>query len=355
MHTMQRLTKRARTVAIAITAISMIVGNMASVTAASLSSASLELSDPRPSQSSSYTFSASGFSGSAQCIDLELSDTAGSGGSVPTGLTSTGASLDAGSTMITPASWTSDFTTNGLLRLTNVSGETPSDAGTLVFNSVTNGSTESTTYYGNFTTYSDAACTTQLDEVIVAFVYQDGELVSLTIDPTLTFALAGVAAASTVNGTTVTHLADASGIDYQNDVNASTNGVSAHDVSVTTNATNGYSVYLRHTGDLTNANSDTIDNHTGTNASPSAFPAAGTEAWGYTTEDGSLEALSVDRFTNPGNLWAGFTTSNAEVLYNSAAVPGTETVRVGHQVGVSSNTEAGTYQTTIVYTVVATF
>ena len=358
MHTtFNRLRKRVRSIVIAATASSMVLGNIASVGAQTLNTASLELSDPRTGQTNvTYTFDAANFNtGTAiECMQLELATTS-AGGTAVTGIDTTGASFDASGTLVTETNWTEDFGTNGLLELTYATGETPAGNGTLVFTGIDNGSTDETTYFAILTTFSDDTCTTQVDDVVIAFIYADGQLVELTIDATLNFVVSGVAASALVNGATTTHLSDASGINYANDVTSSTNGVSAHDVAVTTNASNGYVVYIRHTGQLTNGASDTIDNHTGTNGTPSAFPAAGTESWGYTTEDATLNP-TADRFTTGGgDLWAGFTTTNQEVLYNAAAVPGTETVRVGHQVGVASTTEAGTYQTTIVYTVVATF
>ena len=206
------------------------------------------------------------------------------------------------------------------------------------------------------TTYTDASCTggNEVDSVTVAFIYVNGTLVQLTIDPTLTFTVAAVGSGQAVNGATTTVASGATSIDFLNDVTFAAKGVSAHDIQVGTNATGGYVVYIRNTGQLTNG-SDNIAYHTGTNAVPTAFPAAGTEAWGYTTEDSNLAGGTADRFTNPGNLWAGFSTTNALVVDNTTAPSGTETTRVGHQVGVSSGTPAGTYQTTLIYTVVSTY
>lgn len=360
MHTtLHRLQRRARMVAVSIAASSMVLGNVASVSAATLSSTSLELSDPRPDETAvDYTYSAAGLTTGTniQCVVLQLNDAADGAGAIPSNITTTTSTFNTG-TMLS-GTWNVDNTTNGTLQATSAVGVAPSASGNVVWGNITNGDTEATTYYGIFTTYTDGACTggNEVDTAIVAFVYKAGELVELTIAPTLTFVCAAVAAAQTVNGATTTHASGASGIDFGQDVTASANGISAHDLTATTNAAGGYTVYVRHTGQLTNGAGDTIDNHTGTNAAPTAFPAAGTEAWGYTTDDAVLEAVAVDRFTSAGgDKWAGFTTSNEEVMYNAAAVPSSETQRVGHQVGIDATTEAGTYQSTIVYTVVATF
>ena len=119
------------------------------------------------------------------------------------------------------------------------------------------------------------------------------------------------------------------------------------DLTAATNATNGYAIYARDTAQPTNALAQTIANHTGTNAAPTAFSGAGTEAYGYTTNDFTLGTGTPGRFN--ANLWAAMTTTNAEVAYEATGVSST-TYRIGHQVGISGTTRPGTYQTTVVYT-----
>ncbi len=339
-------------------AISVVVASLLPVIqVGALTNSSLLLSDPRPSQVSTYTFDASGFTTATtiRCIDLVLntqSDGAGTAVGTTTSFTLNSA------TAITAGSWTEDTSTNGRLRITNAGGQTPSANGNIVFGNITNGATEGTTYYGIFTSYTDALCTpgNESDEQIVAYIFKAGELVQLTIDPTLTFTCSAVGSSQSVNGATTTVASTVSGIDHGNAVTFGANGISAHDINVSTNATSGYTVYVRHTGQLTNG-SDTIANFTGgNNATPAAFTAAGTEGWGYTTEDSNLAGGAVDRFTTGGgDNWAGFTTSNDPVIDNTSATVGTETTRVGHQVGVATTTPAGTYQTTIIYTVASVY
>ena len=128
------------------------------------------------------------------------------------------------------------------------------------------------------------------------------------------------------------------------------NRVVCQDLLAATNATHGYSIYMRYTG-APQSGTDTIDDHTGSNASPTAFSGAGTEAYGYSTDDATLGTGTADRFTNPSQGWAAATTTNAEIGYESAAVTATHYF-VGHQVGISVTTPGGIYQTTIIYTCV---
>jgi hypothetical protein len=258
--------------------------------------------------------------------------------------------------LITEGSWTEAFATNGTMQLTNVTGEVPATSGDLVFDSITNGSNADITYFALFNTYTNTDCTTGLtDSVVVTLIYKNGSLVSLTIDPTLTFTITGVADNDPiVGGPNTTVASTASAINFLNEVTSGVPGVSAHDLTVGTNASSGYTVYIKHTGLLTNGSADTIDNWTGTNLSPAgSFPTAA-EAWGYTTEDSTLSAIGDGAGRFGANEWAGFSTTNEEVVY-SATPQASETTRVGHQVAVDASTEAGTYQTTIIYTAASVY
>jgi hypothetical protein len=360
MHiAMQTFRQRIKVLAFGLTLAGMVLANMASVAAADITNASLELSDPRPGETGViYTFNGSSFTTGTtiRCVTLEVNDAADMSSAVPTGIDTTGFTLDS-STLITSGSWTTDGAVNGMVEITNAAGQTPAASGNLVYGGIDNGSSDGVTYFAEVNTYTNVDCSTggPVDSVTVAYVYIDGELVELTIEPTLTFTCTGLPATTSVNGTSTTLTNTCTGIDFGNDVTTSANGIAGHNLNVSTNAQAGYTVYLRHTGLLTNESSDTITNHSGTNASPSAFPAAGTEAWGYTTEDATLGGGTADRFTTGGGF-AGFTTTNEEVMDNLNATPGAgDNNEIAVQVGVASSTEAGTYQSTVIYTLVATF
>lgn len=329
------------------------------VYAASLTSSSAYLSDSRPSETSSYTIDFSNVTTTAiQCIEVIFSDST-VGGSTPTGMDTSGVSLDAATDYIpTPGNWSADgTTTNGTVLITNNSGETPaaSTFRTVVLNGIDNGSVADNSYYIQFTTYTDDACTggNEVDVGNATFIYTAGLLVSLTVDPVLSFTISSVNSGLTVNGDTTTATSTSSTIPF-GAVSSSANAIASQDMNISTNSSNGYTLFTRYTGILTNAASNTISNHSGTNATPSAFSAPGTEAFGYTTEDSSLGTGTVDRFTNPAGGYAAFTTNNAEVAYSATGVT-SDVIRVGYQVGISSTTEAGEYTTTIIYTLTPTY
>lgn len=333
------------------------------VSAATLTTASVTLSDPRPTTASvSYDFQASGVTTSAiRCIRVEFDTAADGSGGKPTGLDITSAALSGSSDYIpTPGSWSvSNNNTTGVSSITFASGETPASASSrnVILTGITNGSTANDDYYLIFNTYNNTDCSSSpVDNVTIGFIYTNGQSVSMSVEGSLAFTVAGVTGNGSlaVNGATITNgLATTATTIPFGTVTSSANKVAAQDLTVSTNSGNGYTVYTRYTAQPTSG-SNTIDNHTGSNGSPTAFSAAGTEAFGYTTEDSTLSG-TADRFTSSGgNKWAAFTTSNAELIFNAAAV-GNQTTRVGFQTGISTTTEPGSYVTSVIYTAVPVY
>lgn len=324
--------------------------------AASLSTGSLNLSDPRPSAvGTTYTFTWSNVTTSTiKCIKVRFS-TVSTGVTVPTSMTTTSTTLATSSTYVpNPAGWTMDASTNGTILLTLSGGTAPASASsrTLVLSNITNGSIADTRYFGLFDTYNNIDCSSSpIDSGVVSFIFTNGQLVSLTIDPSLTFSINAVAVGQTINGSATTVATTSTTVPF-GPVTSATNGIAAHDLTVSTNAGSGYTVYTRYTGALTSGSGATIPDFTGTNASPATFSAAGTAAFGYTTEDITLGGGTANRFAS--NKYAAFTTNNNPVVDSSVSV-GSTTTRIGYQAGVSSTTAAGTYTTTVIMTIVPSY
>ncbi|MDP2873840.1 MAG: hypothetical protein Q8N84_00905 [bacterium] len=325
--------------------------------AASLTAGSVALSDARASGTTvSYTLEFSGITLSGiKCIKVVFS-TLATGGTTPTGLATTGATYDAAGSDYVPdvQTWTADGTTTpGTVVITTpTTAETPGSAtdGTVLITGLTNGSTAETGYYAQFSTYTATNCTGAMDSGTGVYIFTTGQAVSLTVDPTISFNIAAVADSETVNGADLTVTTTDGTIPFAT-VTASANAIAAHDTTVTTNAGTGYTTSIRYLATPSDGSADIDDVSPGTNGSPQSFSAAGVEAFGYTTNDATLSAAGdgVDRFTNPTNQWAKFTTSNAEVAYNDAAISAS-TTRVGYQVGVSNITKASTYTATVIIT-----
>lgn len=359
----KKLQVRIRPFLASVMLLAMLVLQTQAASAASLTSASVTLSDSRPTTASvSYDFQASGVTTSAiQCIRVEFDTAADGSGGKPSGMNITSAALSGSSDYIpTPGSWSvSNNDTTGVSSITFASGETPASASgrNVILTGITNGSTADDDYYLIFNTYNNTDCSSSpVDSSVVGFIFTNGQAVSMSVDGALAFTIAGVTGNGSlvVNGATITNgLATTATTIPFGTVTSSANKVAAQDLTVSTNSANGYTVFTRYTGQPTSGG-NTINDHSGTNASPTAFSAAGTEAFGYTTEDSTLSG-TADRFTSSGgNKWAAFTTSNAELIFNGSAV-GNQTTRVGFQTGISTTTEPGSYVTSVIYTAVPVY
>jgi hypothetical protein len=336
--------------------VALVLGAQAiNVHAATLSLASVALSDPRPNGTANYDFNGSSVSLSLiKCIKLQFSDTA-TGTNVPAGMSTTGGGVTVDTTnsdyVPSISGWTFTHAVNGTLTLTNVAGATPASASSrdVIIDGITNGSTADTKYWLHFSTYNNTDCATSpVDNAAVLYLYTNGSTLTLTVDDTLSFTVNAVGAAQACDGTTTTAASTATTIPFGT-VTSAANAIVCQDLQAATNATSGYTIYARYTSKPTNALAQTIADFTGTNAAPTPFSAAGTEAYGYTTNDASLGTGTANRFTNPAQNWAAMTATNAELAYEPAGVNAT-TYRVGHQVGISNVTRPGTYTTTIIYT-----
>ena len=324
-----------------------------SVFAGTLSTASVSLTNSEPGQTSvghTFTFTPASTTAIKQ-INFVYCTAATGTCTTPTGLSTTGGAQGSVSG-ISGTTYTTTFTSNGTMSLvvTNTAAQTLG-AITVPYTGITNPSSPAT-YYVRITTYSDTGSTV-IDTNTIAFAITSGQAVSLSVDPSLTFTVAGVSAGGTVNGAT-TNVTTTSTTIPLGTVTTSTNAIGAQDLTVTTNAGHGYTVYIQYTAAPSNG-SHSIADTGGTNAAPTAFSAAGTEAFGYTTNNATLGTGTANRFTvSGGNLWAKFTTANLEVAYSSSAVS-SQVTRVGYQAGVAGTTPAGTYTDTVVLTATPTY
>lgn len=336
----------------AMSALALLAVNTTPVFAAP-TDASLTLGDSRPSQTTTYTFNVSTLntSSSVACVQLDLGANSDGSGSIA-GMDTASATLSSNS-IVTGTAVSNAQSANHILRATKASGSAPSASGTVAFGGVVNGNTADTGYFAVFSTFSDQTCTTLNESITVQFIYTAGQQVSLTVDPTFSFSVAGVASAQTVNSATTTVTTTSTTIPF-GQVTTADNEVAAQDLTISTNAQNGYTIYMRQTGALTNGSSDTISAVSAANsctyAAPAAFSAAGTEAFGFTTNDADI---SSGNFTS--NNWCDLTNSNQAVGARTTPTSGSDTVRIGYQVGVSATTEAGTYSNTVIYTAVPTY
>src|SRR3989344_7217909 len=171
-----------------------------------------------------------------------------------------------------------------------------------------------------------------------------------SVDSSLSFSIGLVASSSMVNGDTTNVLSTATSIPFGT-LSVGTSSIGAQDISVSTNAKNGFSVTVTENQDLTSANGATINAFRDGNAvtgSPTAWTApVGTIGspntyghMGITSEDVSLPG---DDFGS--QPYAGLSsTSTRTILFHTGPADGTTAnigkTRVGFRIQVSALQEA---------------
>jgi hypothetical protein len=335
------------------------------VNAGTFTSAKMTISDSRAGQTSVQydgAFTAT-VTTSIKQLTVLLCTAASGTCTTPTGIVTTSAVRS--SDNLAGTGRTDTFTSNGTLTTVVTTPATQAtQALTVSYTTITNPTTADTTYYARITTYSDTG-TTVIDTATVAFAILTSTSIAVTasVDPTLTFTVAAVNS-GTVNGATINVTTSTAILIPFGTLSSGSTKIAAHDLSVTTNATNGYTVTVKAAADppLSDVN-ENIDKFTGTNASPSTWSSpAGTAKsvntgfFGYTTNDTALGTGTTDRFTSAGgNKWAGPTTSALEVAYSSVGVSSAETTRVGWQAEVNGLQPPGSYSGTVVLVATPTY
>jgi hypothetical protein len=332
-------------------------------TALTHTGASLSLSDSRPGNAGGtgvkYTYNVTGGiqNQPVRCVKMVFATTV-AGSTMPTGMVTSGVTLDTAATnyLTAPASYTTTSVTPGTVNIVFATGAAPPATSnrTIAINNITNSTVADTTYYLKVNTYGNQDCTaTPLDNSVVAYIVTNGTAVTMNVDPSLTFTVAGTTSGTACNSSANSTVTTTGTTVPFGTVTSGANGLGVQNLTTTTNAGTGYTVMARYTAAPTSG-ANTIADHGGgvpvPNSAPTAFSAAGTEAYGYTTNDGTLGTGTVGRFTaTGGNKWAAFSTTNAEVAYSASGVTA-EAVCVGHQVGIAGTTPAGSYATSVIYT-----
>jgi len=337
---------------------------MATLQAGTFTDASLTISDSRAGNiGTDYDFAFTTTATTAiKQVDITFCTTATGACTPPVGM-DVGASpvLDSDNLAGTGRT-TTNPTDNNTIRVVVTTPSTQStQAVTMKFTGITNPTTVNSTFYARVVTYSDEG-STEIDSKAMGAAVLDTNSIAVTADVASTFTFA-VAAATTgqVNGAdiTVTDTTDTTipfGV-----LSAGVPKIAAHDVSVYTNANNGYTVTVKTLAvpPLVDGSND-IDSYPEPNSLPLAWdsPAGGTANdstgfFGYTTNDAELGTGTADRFV--GNLWAGFTTSPVEVAYSPTGVSTTETTRLGWQAEVNTLQPAGSYTGTVILVATPTY
>lgn len=130
--------------------------------------------------------------------------------------------------------------------------------------------------------------------------------------------------------------------------------IAAQTITVTTNATGGYTSTVQQDGDLRTNQNDTIPTVPGSNASPAAFgTGVSTGRFGYHTTDSSLCTGSPSRFSTD-DTYAAVSTTPFEVACSTGPVI-SELTTIVYKLVIGSLQESGQYQNIITYITTATY
>lgn len=177
----------------------------------------------------------------------------------------------------------------------------------------------------------------------------------LAASSSLTFSVDGVSSGTVIGTSVTTDVATASTSIGFGAIPFDTEFEAAHQLTVDTNATEGYQILLYADQDLTNTYGTKIASTTGTNALPVSWSsgclALNLGCFGYHTTDATLAGGSA-RF-GAEDTYAAFTTTPQEIMYSS--IPGSDTHDIVYKIQVGQEQEAGDYQKTISYMAIPVF
>lgn len=257
-----------------------------------------------------------------------------------------------------------------------VTFETPTDAGiasstpitVLIGTNAAGGSNQITNPSATTTTYTIEIGGTMQDSGQVRVAIVDEVLVSASVDASLTFTVSGVSSGATVNGSPTTTIANSTATTLPFGIlPVNTSLTLAHDLAVSTNASNGFTVTVEQTGDLQSTTGGTIDGFAnGTDiTTPSAWEApagliANTDSyghWGLTSDDDDIPARSAQFGADE---WVSGSTTPIAVMGHDYVADGIEagigSARIGYQIEITALQEAGDdYSTSLRYIATPTF
>ena len=310
-----------------------------------ITSSSIQLSDPRPSQSgATYTAIFTPTASAIGCVNISFYTSADMTGGVPAAMVSTSSvKVSVSGTGITGANWALTNTTNGTLTYKTATPDTPSSAVTIATSTITN--TSLPTFYAQVSTFTTNSCATPVDTSnVIALATLGGYTATVTVQPTLSFSVADYGSAVNSSGDSNPKTTTVSTIPFGT-VAAGATSWGSQTLTVSTNASHGYTLYIRDTQALTEPGSNTVRDQPGTPSSGSSFDASTSQSsFGYTTD-----AATPYNFGGGTNKWAGVTQTNVAINAKSAAISADPT-HIELKVGISNVQPPGAYSTVIAYT-----
>ncbi len=289
-----------------------------------------------------------------ECIQVKFATTTGMG-TPATGMTSgSGFTLSGGG--LTQGNWTNFGSTNGTLEIFAASAQTPTTtAATVTWTGVTNTSiTNPTNIYAQVTTYSTqtssgASCTGPVDQSnINAMIFTTGVTTTVSVDPSLTFSVANDGAAVNGSGDSGFVTTTASTIPFGT-VDGGTTGVASQTLTVSTNAKNGYNLYINKSQSLTDAAADTYRDQGNLLSAPASFDGSTSQSSFAMTTDSTHVVLGSNEW---GKIQNG---PNSDAIDSASGPVNGQAVHDEFKVETSNTQAPGTYSTVISYTAVPSY
>lgn len=331
--------------------------------AASLKDAKVVITDSKPGATNvKYTFYFTS-ANNATSITFTFENTfTQRGGSLPT----------AGTNYTCPFGWSLTATTTNSY---TCSGNAASGSATSEVLGITNPSKNAPV--GTADVYYVDIATNGGENVRVKFAIIEGVVVTATVDAILEFTISGVNSGVSVKNTTTNVNSTPNTIAFGTLPLTPSSTIAAQELSVRTNASDGFFVYVFQDHDLTSAGGDTIKCFKdGTCVSWNS-----TEAWnsptgdlndentwghfGFTSEDPRVQSDGTCSTTNTGTYgnptddkWAGFSgTSQAPVMCYPRPFDSNQggKVKVGYRVEITALQPAGEYTNTLTYIATPTY
>lgn len=176
-----------------------------------------------------------------------------------------------------------------------------------------------------------------------------------TEGPTLTISIAGVSSGQSIAGVTTTVNSTGTTMGFATlTVGDGSPNIAAQTVTVTTNASGGYTTTVQQDGNLRTNQNDEIAVVPGTNTAPAAFGTGIVQGrFGYHTTDSSLCTGTAGRFS-ADDTYAALSTTPYEVACSNAPATN-ESTSVVYKLVIGALQESGNYSNAVTYITTATY
>ncbi len=190
-----------------------------------------------------------------------------------------------------------------------------------------------------------------IDNATVAIATIEAVQVTATVNPSLTFTIAGINSGQTAFSSTTTSVTTTSVTVPFGSLVAATHYYAAQLLTVGTNAASGYTVTGYQDGNLRKTNGTSIPSF-----STTPVDNIGTNGFGFTPVSVAGSPTLPFTYNTSGLFYSsGFGTSTPSTIFSNSGPASGDQVRVVYGLDVASNQAPGNYQNLVTYVATATF